>query len=292
MLSLNKKVILKIIALFFITITIFNLNCLAIVDKTKEFYVNDYANLINTDTETYIINTNLNLYNQTGAQIVVVTVNDLEGRTIEEYATTLYRNFGIGSKEKNNGVLMLLALEEREFRIEVGYGLEGVLNDAKTGRIQDQYIIPYLKQNNWNEGIKNGYNAIIQIVAQEYGVSVNAEAPIITNSSSAEDTIGKYMPLIMIGLFFVIFFVAIKNGGTVSYGGGYHTGYHYPKSRRNYGNTTTTMNRTSGSRSSSRNTRISFGGGGSSGGRRKFKKILKIIKVEKCRKLIGVFLLF
>ena len=52
-----------------------------------------------------------------------------------------------------------MALEERQFRVEVGYGLEGILPDGKTGRFQDEYIIPYLKNNNWDEGIKNGYDA-------------------------------------------------------------------------------------------------------------------------------------
>ena len=227
MLASIKKMILKVLLLFMILLNILNIEVLAIVSQTREFYVNDYANLIDSTTEQYIINTNLNLYNQTGAQIVVVTVQNLEGITIEEYATQLYRNFGIGSAKDNNGVLMLLALEEREFRIEVGYGLEGALPDAKTGRIQDEYIIPYLSQGNWNAGIKNGYNAIIQVVANEYGVTINSEEPILINASS---DISNYVPLIMIGIFFVIFFIAIKNGATVSYGG-YSSGYHYPRNR-------------------------------------------------------------
>ena len=120
MLALNNKTIFKILILFFMLISILSINVLAIVDQTEEYYVNDYANLINVDTEEYIINTNLNLYNQTGAQVVVVTVQNLEGKSIEEYATEVFRKFGIGDANKNNGVLMLLAFDEREFRIEVG----------------------------------------------------------------------------------------------------------------------------------------------------------------------------
>ena len=63
--------------------------------------------------------------------------------SLEDYSTQLFRNFGIGNSKLNNGVLMLIALDERQSRIEVGYGLEGILNDAKTGRIQDNYMIPY-----------------------------------------------------------------------------------------------------------------------------------------------------
>ena len=278
MLASNKKVVLKIVLFVFIILTVCNINAYAVVNPTREFYINDYANLINPSTEQYIINTNLNLYNETGAQIVVVTVPNLEGKFIEEYANELYRKFGIGDKSKDNGVLMLLALEEREFRIEVGYGLEGALPDAKTGKIQDEYIIPYLSQNNWDAGIRNGFNAIIQVVAEEYGVTVNDESPMVTDSITQSSDIGNYVPLIMMGLFFVLFFIAIKNGGTVGYGG--HRGYGYPRSRghnhpgnigyhRNggvSGRKTSSRNNSSGSRSTSRSTRISFGGGGSSGG--------------------------
>ena len=73
-------------------------------------------------------------------------------------------NMELEIKKKNNGVLMLLSIQDRKSRIEVGYGLEGALNDAKTGRIQDNYMIPYFKEDNWHDGIKNGYNAILSEV--------------------------------------------------------------------------------------------------------------------------------
>ena len=176
MLVLNKRnIIIKTIIIIFLLFLLFSSKSLAIVRPTTDFYVNDYANLLNSETKNYIISTNKKLYAQTGAQIVVVTVPNLEGRTLEEYATQLFREFGIGDKTKNNGVLLLLALEERQFRVEVGYGLEGILTDAKTGRIQDQYIIPYLKQDDWNNGIRNGFSAILTEVCKEYNIDVGAD---------------------------------------------------------------------------------------------------------------------
>ena len=188
MLILNKKAFFtKILILFIIILSIFKTSSKATtVSPTSDFYVNDYAELLSDETKNYIIATNKSLYNQTGSQIVVVTVPNLGGNSLEEYATELFRNFGIGSRDKNNGVLLLLALEERQFRIEVGYGLEGVLTDGKTGRIQDEYIIPYLKQDNWNDGIKNGYSAILNIIADEYNVSVGAEDAVATESTDAD----------------------------------------------------------------------------------------------------------
>ncbi len=144
----------------------------AVVSQTADFYVNDSAKVLDASLENYIISTNKSLYSQTGAQIVVVTINSLEGESLEEYANELFRQYGIGDKKKNNGVLMLLSIQDRKSRIEVGYGLEGALNDAKTGRIQDNYMIPYFKEDNWQDGIKNGYNAILSEVEKEYDVTV------------------------------------------------------------------------------------------------------------------------
>ena len=171
----NKKLILRIIVVIAIFTVIVSNNVKAVVNPKQEFYVNDYANILSSETEKYIIEKNIILEKKSGVQIVVVTVPSLEGNSLEEYATTLFRSFGIGDKNKNNGILMLLALEEREFRIEVGYGLEGVLPDAKTGRIQDEYIIPYLKNNNWNDGIKNGFNAILSEVTKEYNLNMDVD---------------------------------------------------------------------------------------------------------------------
>ena len=195
MLALNKKrMAVKIIVIGFFIILLLRTNLFAVVKPTASFYVNDYAGLLDTETENYIISTNKALNSKTGAQIVVVTVPSLEGQSLEEYATELFRSFGIGDKTKNNGVLLLLALEERQFRVEVGYGLEGRLTDAKTGRIQDEYIIPYLKQNDWNNGLKNGLNAIVKEVAEEYHVQIEAQDPVEqTLTTTTADTAGKYL---------------------------------------------------------------------------------------------------
>jgi len=171
-LNSKKTKIFLIILIFLLLITSYSF---AIVKPTTNFYVNDYANLLSSETENYIMSINQTLNSKTKAQVVVVTVKNLEGNSLEEYATELFRSFGIGDKTLNNGVLMLITLEERKSRIEVGYGLEGILNDAKTGRIQDNYMIPYLKENNWDEGIKNGFSAIVNEIEKEYNINVSAE---------------------------------------------------------------------------------------------------------------------
>ena len=171
-----KRKFLKLLGCIVLVFVSFNLiitnRSEAVVSQTADFYVNDSAKVLDASLENYIISTNKSLYSQTGAQIVVVTINSLEGEGLEEYANELFRQYGIGDKKKNNGVLMLLSIQDRKSRIEVGYGLEGALNDAKTGRIQDNYMIPYFKEDNWQDGIKNGYNAILSEVEKEYDVTV------------------------------------------------------------------------------------------------------------------------
>ena len=184
----NSKNIKRIILLIITFCILLSVKSFAVVSQTKDFFVNDYAGVLTEETKNYIIQTNAELQQKTGAQIVVVTVKSLDGQSIEEYATELFRKFSIGDSQKNNGVLLLCSTGDRLFRIEVGYGLEGTLTDGKTGRIQDQYIIPYLKNNNYNDGIKNGFSAILGEVSNEYGITLNnVENPEKLNSDSQEE---------------------------------------------------------------------------------------------------------
>ena len=182
------------------------------VKPTSDFYVNDYSGILTEETKNYIIKTNVELQQKTGAQIVVVTIKNLEGKSIEEYATNLFRNFGIGDSQKNNGVLLLCSTGDRQFRIEVGYGLEGTLTDGKTGRIQDTYIIPYLKNNNYNDGIKNGFNAILNEVTNEYQITISGkEDAIKTANSDSTGTSDTGITGVIIAFFIAQLIFNIKN---------------------------------------------------------------------------------
>ncbi len=139
-------------------------------EPSRYFYVYDEANIIDNYLEDYIINTNEQLYSKTGAQIVVATLNSLGGNSEQEIAVQLFRKWGIGSEEKNNGVLMLIAPNEQRLWIEVGYGLEGALPDGKVGEIRDKQIFPYFKENDYNTGILKGFDAILSEVANEYNI--------------------------------------------------------------------------------------------------------------------------
>ncbi|MEJ2496965.1 MAG: TPM domain-containing protein [Sulfurovaceae bacterium] len=106
--------------------------------------------------------------NNTSNQIVVVTLKSLDGYDIRDYGLELGRAWGIGQKDKNNGVLLIIAPNERKVSIEVGYGLEGALPDATAKSIIDQEILPYFKEGDYFGGTKLGVGAIISAIKGEY----------------------------------------------------------------------------------------------------------------------------
>jgi uncharacterized protein len=140
--------------------------------------VNDFANVISPQYEQRIAQVTGELLKKTGVPVVVVTVPDIGGEDYSEYANRLYAAWGIGKKGEDRGVLIFVTLKERKMRIETGYGIEGLIPDGLAGEIRDQYIIPYLKQNQFGEGLLNGTLAIASIIAKDAGVSLTGQGPI------------------------------------------------------------------------------------------------------------------
>ena len=166
----------KIIIILWIMLCLISFIVMAkpnIPNPDKEFYVYDEVSILDIEDRNYILGVNELLHRKTGAQVVVAIVNSTQGMDIESYSLELFRKWGIGSKENNNGVLLVLSLEEREVRIEVGYGLEGAIPDSKAGRILDDYIIPEFKESNYKKGIMEGFKAILAIVEEEYNVEID-----------------------------------------------------------------------------------------------------------------------
>lgn len=142
-------------------------------------YVIDEAGIVPADVQARIDELGTILEEKTGgAQVVVVTVKSLEGRSIEEYGIERARALGVGDAGKDRGVVLFVAPAERQVRIEVGYGLEGAIPDAKAGAIIDEVIKPKFSAGDMPGGIEAGYRAIAGLVAEEAGVEVaGAEAP-------------------------------------------------------------------------------------------------------------------
>ncbi|MCH4157527.1 MAG: TPM domain-containing protein [Acidaminococcaceae bacterium] len=200
-----------------------------------DIYVQDYAGVLTPQTRQKLNTLGRTLDQKTTAQLAVVTVKTLNGAPTDEYALGILRSWGIGSKEKNNGALLLISVNDRKSRIEVGYGLEGVLPDGLTGRIQDQYMLPYFKQGQYDQGIVNGYVAAAQLIAKDAGVDlatgqgVKAPAPANDNFLGLGDDDLELLTYIIIVLI-IIFFTSRGGGGggnSRHHGGFYGGGGYY-----------------------------------------------------------------
>jgi uncharacterized protein len=126
--------------------------------------VTDAANILPPDTEAALTARLETLENATKTQLVVATVPDLQGYEIDEYGYQLGRTWGIGQKGANNGALLIVAPNDRKVRIEVGYGLEGVLTDAVTSQIIRRNIIPYFKAGDMAGGVNAGTDALVKLL--------------------------------------------------------------------------------------------------------------------------------
>jgi uncharacterized protein len=138
-----------------------------------DIYVQDFANILNENEEAQLRNVGRQIDDQTSSQIAVLTVDSIGETSIEEYAVEAYRKYGLGTEENNNGVLLVLAMEEKKIRIEVGYGLEGTITDGKAGRILDEYAIPHLQSGQPNLAVMNTYQALANEVSgtNEFGTA-------------------------------------------------------------------------------------------------------------------------
>jgi len=154
--------------------------CCSPVDAQKKGFpqytghVNDFAGVIDPSVEERMENILSNFEKLTGTQIAAVTVQSLDDRPIEDYANELYRAWGIGGKSgenKDKGALLLIALQDRKSRLEVGYGLEGDLPDGLAGEILRR-MRPHLQRGDYSQGIYVGTRTLVDTLAQKWNVSV------------------------------------------------------------------------------------------------------------------------
>jgi len=169
---------------------------------------------------------------QTGMEIAVVTVPTLDEMPIEDYAVQLFKKWGIGKKGKDNGALFIVAPKEHHMRIEVGYGLEGDINDALAGRILDQVVLPRLKAGDMDGGIAAGTVAIVQIIAKKENIKFDAGKSSASLQriyrrhkvkSSPLKTAGKILLFIFMAFMFIrhpwLFLLLFSMGGGGGVGG-------------------------------------------------------------------------
>lgn len=129
--------------------------------------VHDYANLLSPADRQSLEQLAIDVERKTTAQMAIVTVNSLDGLTVEEYAHALFNKWGIGNRQNNNGVLFLIAPKERRMKIETGLGIESLLPDSRCGELADRHVVPHFKRQDYAGGIKDGANALAAVMLSD-----------------------------------------------------------------------------------------------------------------------------
>lgn len=166
-------------------------------------WVNDFAQVIPEEIETSMNQLIQEVQSKIGVEMVVVTVPDMEGISIEEYAVKLFEKWGIGKKEEDNGILLLLALKERKVRIEVGYGLEGLFTDHRCGEILDQYVLPFLRENKYGEGLYAGIYVMSTLMASDAGIQLDAK-PLFSMEAPRQEKVFLFPFVVFLVIFFIV----------------------------------------------------------------------------------------
>jgi len=202
-------------------------------------YVNDFAGLISSDYQTKLNALFNKIKQDTGIEVAIATFDSIGSETIEEAAVKVFEAWGIGQKGEDNGLLIILALEQRKVRIEVGYGLEGDLTDLEAKDYLDDYGVPYFKNNNFSDGFWSLSLQIAKKIAEIRNKNFNdwlsvaniGEDEIISYNRDDDVSFGSIFK-ILIALFFIISFFLRYAGRNLSrrgrayyFGGGAGSGF-------------------------------------------------------------------
>jgi uncharacterized protein len=168
-------------------------------------YVTDLAGVIGTERKANLETLCAELEQKTGAQLAIVTVRSLDGESVETYAVDLFKQFGIGSKKNNRGVLLLLAPNERKYRIEVGYGLEPVINDARAGDA-GRAMVPSLRQGDYGRAVEIGAWQLAKYIADDSNVTLSGRPPVPQHRSERDGggSLAFWLVLVVIILFSIM----------------------------------------------------------------------------------------
>lgn len=162
--------------------------------------VNDYTNTLTADQKAFLEQKLVTIDDSTSTQIAVVIVSSLDGDDVSDFAVKLGREWGIGGKDYNNGVVFLIAIEDRKMNISTGYGVEGALPDITAKHIIDDVVKPNFKGKDYYRGIDEGTNAIIKAVKGEYQIP-------------AKKNKGVSGSRILMLVIVVIIFLSLSSGG-------------------------------------------------------------------------------
>lgn len=205
------KKLLLLLTLFISTVATAQLEKIIANRPSPAKLVNDYANVLTAQQADALEQKLVQYDKRTSNQIAVVLVNELEGKSVEDAAMQLGRNWGVGNKEFNNGIVILAAIKDRKITIQVGYGLEGAVPDLTAKSIIDNRIKPNFKAGNYYRGLDESVDDIIKAAEGRY------TAPAGYGKKKSKFPIGTIIVIVIILI--IIFGSGASNGTYVSRGG-------------------------------------------------------------------------
>ncbi len=204
----NKYIVLLIVAclcLFAVTSSAE----IAIPDRPSNHVV-DLAGIIDDNIEAGLNRYLLELEQKTTAQMIILTITSLEGQSIEDLSIEIaHKKWKLGQKDKDNGALLLVSLQDKKYRFETGYGLEGVLPDSLAGSIGRQYLVPYFQKGDYSNGIAAAALAVINTIADDAGVEIAGMPKLRNSSTSPYGGMGRKKPTLLGIIFSVLFFIGL-----------------------------------------------------------------------------------
>ncbi|MBR5265896.1 MAG: TPM domain-containing protein [Clostridia bacterium] len=254
------------------------LSAYAFPEPTEDFYVADYADVISTSTEDMIIRQNDLLYDQTGAQIVVVTVRYLEsGYYADEYAVKLFNDWGVGDAERNNGILILLVTEEGKGWVTQGSGIKSKLTNDDINYMLDKYFWKKFDNGDYDGAVESLFEELIEWYEDTYNFTLGDSSYVDTTSPSSSSSNSKFYIKVAIVIILVIIFTSTGNVSNRRRRSGYNFWVppprtwhnHPPHSFNNHRNSSFTHgSKSGGGFGSGFNSSPRSGGGGFSSGSR------------------------
>jgi uncharacterized protein len=199
----------------------FTAACVLGIDTTKlkpTGYVNDFAHVLDPAGKQRLEAYCANLERATGAQLAIVTVDTLDGDPVEDVANKLYREWGIGKKGKDEGILIFVAVKDHKDRAEIGYGLEPIIPDGYAGGVL-RNLRPILRQGNYSGALLAAAQQFGQRIAQDKGVALSPDRAVRGTGSPAPHGRSIPFPLLVLGFFALLCII-----GRISGGGGGGTG--------------------------------------------------------------------
>lgn len=210
----------KIPLFFFLTVVLTLISFLSFAatpepPKVPSNYVNDLAGIIRDDLESQLNAYLKELEQKTTAQVFILTVQSLDGEDIEGFSLKMAERWKPGQKGKDNGVLITVSLNDRKYRIETGYGVEGILPDSLVGSIGRQYLVPYFRKGDYSTGIFKASVVIAQEIADSEGVEITGMPKVMARGDRqgirGKKEIGFFDAIILFAVFGVVIFLFIKH---------------------------------------------------------------------------------